>query len=540
MSDEIAHLPAWVRRRDGSQVPFEPDRICQSLYLSAESLGMGSAFLIRELTDAVLHFLSQNPFDGIPSSAEIAVEVEKIVREVGHPLLAQRYAEMQRTPSNPTSPPTSSTASLDHDTPARYIHECLAEYAARTIFSRDVTAAAREGLLRLGGLEAPASLASLVLETPRFAELPWWLALEDWRTSGGGRWIVESPEWLCTPQMHPALTPHLCERLLSLPTLAQREVELHLNIAEPPAWSPGRMMSPLFSASDEDGAQHERSNFLDGLLERWRSLQTPRMPSVVWHVNGRSFRDDTERRQLHALVRLATQGRAIRFAFDRPGTPISLAGGLDRRCPGSLLSVELELASLAAQPDVGQDGATLLKKLPSLARIAVSAAHQKREYLRRLPLTSPLKRRFLIERAAGSIVPNGLDEAVRAITGASLLQSPLSLDFALKVVATLKDTLQKAGRSINLDLRLDIPADARIAPALAEPPAGLQKEIIQAGKLHACAGAGVAALFVQETKPEDLVELLSFALHSTAVVGLQYLPAAARVQQGEFPTETDA
>ena len=74
-----------------------------------------------------------------------------------------------------------------------------------------------------------------MLETARLAELPWWLALDDWRAAGGARWIVESPEWLCTPQMHPALTPHLCKRLLSLPTLGERKVELHLNIAEPPS-----------------------------------------------------------------------------------------------------------------------------------------------------------------------------------------------------------------------------------------------------------------------------------------------------------------
>src|SRR5438309_124343 len=95
VSDEIAHLPAWVRRKDGSQVPFESDRICQALFVAAESLGQASAFLIRELTDVVLHFLAREPFDSIPTTAQIAAEVEKIVREVGQPALALRYAELQ-------------------------------------------------------------------------------------------------------------------------------------------------------------------------------------------------------------------------------------------------------------------------------------------------------------------------------------------------------------------------------------------------------------------------------------------------------------
>src|ERR1700688_1948035 len=79
VSDEIASLPAWVRRRDGSQMPVDADRICQSLYAAAESLGTPSSFLTRELTDVVLHFLAKDPFTGIPRTSEIAEQVEKVV-----------------------------------------------------------------------------------------------------------------------------------------------------------------------------------------------------------------------------------------------------------------------------------------------------------------------------------------------------------------------------------------------------------------------------------------------------------------------------
>ena len=157
-----------------------------------------------------------------------------------------------------------------------------------------------------------------------------------------------------------------------------------------------------------------------------------------------------------------------------------MAEGLDRKCPGVLLEVGLDLPALAHRAEVGRDAVTLLKKLPSLARIAVSAAGQKRQYLRRLPEASPLKRRFLIARSAAVVVPLGLDEAVLHITGESLLKSPLSLDFALKILQTLKDALHESGRSINFDLRLDstaLPfADATIAP---------KKQLEVAGKLHA-------------------------------------------------------
>src|ERR1043166_10243646 len=97
-----------------------------------------------------------------------------------------------------------------------------------------------EGLLHVNGLNAPESLPSLVLDAARFADMPWWPALAEWRACGGGRWIVESPEWLCVGHTHPSFTPHLCEHLLSLPTVAERDIELHLNIAEPPLWQIGR------------------------------------------------------------------------------------------------------------------------------------------------------------------------------------------------------------------------------------------------------------------------------------------------------------
>lgn len=539
MPDEIAHLPAWVRRRDGSQVPFEADRICQSLFAAAEALGTPSAFLIRELTDVVLHFLAKDPFDGIPSTSQIAAEVEKIVREVGQPSLALRYAEMQQRPEAAAEVVERRIAVACAESPNQFVNDCLEAYALQAIFSRDVAGAAREGLLRLGGLAAPAALSSLVLETARLAELPWWLALDDWRASGGTRWIVESPEWLCTPQMHPALTPHLCERLLALPTLAERAVELHLNIADAPSWSPAPAVSPLFAPSEAEGSFSERSNFLDGLLERWKTLDAPRTPAIAWHVHEGTFRDDAERRHLLSMIRLALQRRPVRFVFDRPRTPIALAEGLDRKSPGVLLEVGLDLAALAERSEVARDGATLLKKLPSLAHLAVSAAAQKRDYLRKLPKTSPLKRRFLIERAAGTIVPIGLNAVVHTITGASVAQSPLSLDFALQIVGTLKNVLQQASRSINLDLRLDDSAEALgEATATEDAATPLEAQLEAAGKLHLRAGAGTLALVVPDdaaVNEDRLLSLLEAAWHKTGVVRLHLRRAGTTLAQGELP-----
>jgi hypothetical protein len=532
VADQIGHLPVWVRRRDGSQVPFEADRICQSLYAAAESLGAASAFLMRELTDVVLHFLAQEDFDAVPTTAQISEQVEKIVREVGQPALARRYAELQRQTGVTETAGGKRIALAWPNSAENLVRDCLRAYAFRAVFARDVAAAVKEGLLHLDGLESPASLASAVLETSRLTELPWWPALDDWRAVAGQRWIVDSPESLCTPRMHPALTPHLCERLLSLPTMGQREVELHLNVAA--ATAPQE--SSLFTAADaEEPSRQEQSNFLDGLLERWKVLPAARLPAIAWHLHERSFHDEAQRRQLHDLLRQALLGKAIRFVFDRPRSAVALAEGLDRKCPGVLLEVGLDLAALAARPEVKRDGATMLKKLPSLARMAVSAARQKRQYLRAQPETAPLKRHFLIERAAAVVAPLGLDEAVRSLTGESLARSPLALDFALRILHTLKTTLHDAGRSILLDLRLDgtalSPVDWTLTP---------QKQLDIAGKLHARAGAGAMTLLLGEenhANAETLGQLLQWAWSATSVVRVQLQGAGSTLQQGELPIE---
>jgi hypothetical protein len=226
------------------------------------------------------------------------------------------------------------------------------------------------------------------------------------------------------------------------------------------------------------------------------------------------------------------QGKAIRFVFDRPRAPVVLAEGLERRSPGVLLEVGLDLPALAERLETPRDGAAFLKKVPSLARMAVSAAAQKRQYLRDLPEASPLKHGFLIERATAAVVPLGLEEAVHRITGTSLARSPQALEFALRVLHALKSTLDEAGRGINLDLRLDgeslSAADVAVLPQL---------QLDHAGKLHARAGAGTATLLLDADAAADipaLIDRLDHVWASTSIVRLQLQRSGATVRQGEL------
>src|SRR5205807_5391990 len=88
--------PAWVYKRDGRLVPFEADKISRSLFAATESLGQPDAFLARELTDGVVHFLTTEAEGSTPSTAQIGELVVKVVRELGQPSLAEAFAKHGR------------------------------------------------------------------------------------------------------------------------------------------------------------------------------------------------------------------------------------------------------------------------------------------------------------------------------------------------------------------------------------------------------------------------------------------------------------
>src|SRR5580692_7314213 len=85
-------LPSSIQTSDGRVVPFEPDRISRSLFAATELMGTPNAFLARELTDSVLHFISLEA-DGPLTTSDLADIVVKVVRELGYPAIARVYEE---------------------------------------------------------------------------------------------------------------------------------------------------------------------------------------------------------------------------------------------------------------------------------------------------------------------------------------------------------------------------------------------------------------------------------------------------------------
>src|SRR5260370_32812241 len=121
---EEAAPPRMVRKRDGSLAPFDADKISRALFAAAEGLGRPDPFLVRELTDGVVHFLAAESDGETPTTEQVGEVVVKVVRELGRPDLAEAFAahgrrRVRRTaaPAAPPAAPAELTLRLAAATP---------------------------------------------------------------------------------------------------------------------------------------------------------------------------------------------------------------------------------------------------------------------------------------------------------------------------------------------------------------------------------------------------------------------------------------
>src|SRR5262249_21957572 len=149
-----------------------------------------------------------------------------------------------------------------------------------------------------------------------------------------------------------------------------------------------------------------------------------------WHLGARDLAPENEAR-LFAAARAACEGKQIAFVFDRPRQPVALGEGLSRKQTAVLMVVGLHLPRLLdimARRSPGEPpelAARITKKCGSLARLALSAAAQKREFLRRHDRGQPgPNRAFLLERARLVVAPVGLESVSRSLHGAALCARP--------------------------------------------------------------------------------------------------------------------
>ncbi len=546
--------PAWVSKRNGRLVPFEPDRISRSLFAATESLGKPDAFLARELADGVVHFLASEAEDTPPTTEHIEETVIKVVRELGHPALAQAYAASasngHAAPDIPLVPdgdrsrhPGVAGQLVLHfgkDTPlADVLLECRRGYALHAIFTRDLVAAHADGLLKLTRLEQPDVLAGCVLGLPLRAGIALGAGIQEVSRLAGQFVAVDSPEYFLAEHGAKGVEQWGRELRQGL-RQSQLEAVVNLNSAVAPPWAGELADGPLFAAQRHNAHPDQRTLVAELLAE---ALLNDGRIRVDWHLGARDFAP-ASRERLRRFARRALEGAALGFVFDRPRRPIPLAEAMDRQHPALLLGIGLNLPRLAEQPGAAQPE-PFLRKLGSLGRLALSAAVQKRQYLRRLdrdrPAAGPddpaVTSAFLLDRARLLAVPIGLETVVRRFVGNGLCASDEALTIGCQIIGRLREALAQDGQSVHLQTCVDGPWAFAVEQSSGWPEdidaAGLtawdataptHAQLRAASGLHAISQTGTVALFVPEgTAPDKVIESLRMAWQQTEVVRIRLI-----------------
>src|SRR5437016_5736609 len=168
ISPHSAPPPAWVRKRDGRLVPFEADRICRALFAASERCGKPDAFLARELADVAVHFLAEETEGTTPTTEQVREVVVKVLRELKQLPLASAFEDRKqaRHGNSPDREHRTEDVVLRFAptaAPGEVRDSCLRAYTLQTLFTRELAAAQRDGLIALDGLETPESLHAVAV-----------------------------------------------------------------------------------------------------------------------------------------------------------------------------------------------------------------------------------------------------------------------------------------------------------------------------------------------------------------------------------------
>jgi len=516
--------------------PFDPDEICQAIFAATEQLRRPNAFLAREMTESVLHFVTHDFGASTPTTTQLAELLDKVLRELGHAALAQVMQERGEAIDDAAKEPDREekqpvidrTASL----PA-YLSQWRRQFSLQVVHSRDLEAAQDEGWLTLIGLDHPSELEGGVVDWPSSDGRSLLSAILEAQRRFGGFLVLDGPE-------------HALARASdSRRALAEFVRDLHdgwlatglpliinLNAAQPPAWAQPPGDGPLFgggSAPSVD-SQSMMVPLFDAILETLGTAANAGSVRIDWHFGERDFASG----HLQQVLDRALAGLPISFVLDRPHAPVALAEGLDRRHPVALQAAGLHLGPLADKQGIEGQVEPFLQNLLHLTRMAVSAGAQKRQFLRRAE-ERDLQRGFLLDRARLTVIPVGLPAVVERLTGQTIASGKQGLTLARKIVERLSECLREAGHMANLEAVLDGPwwtaRQPGTGPLLVSPhlvgltcadfSATAEDQLRAAGVLHKIAGAGTVTLLAtrgRDLDVEQLADLLHFALRKTDLV----------------------
>ncbi|HKB01624.1 MAG TPA: hypothetical protein VKD90_05360 [Gemmataceae bacterium] len=487
-------LPELVRLPDGRTEPFEPERIARSLFAAGERLGRANAFLARELTDSVLHFLATPGAGPVTTPVQVAEVVGKVVRELGHPGLALAYEERSATRasarrSGVDPEPRVVPDWLNSSLPPAAIHVAIAReqlraFSLAALVPPDLLSAHEEGLLQLTGLEHPRELDGLVTHLPPGGLLD---AVTAARDVTGGLVAVDGPEFDLAPlEGHASV---LAETFLRATRLAADalglRVLLNLNIGTlPPRMA--EASGPLFRAASDVSADRRRE-IAEALADRASEVTF----DVWWHVSA----DGIDAPLPHGVVKR----RHTFVVVDRPRDPVILGPGIDRQTPAALVRVGINLARLVEMmggPPV--DPEVFLRKVGSLTRFAKTAGHVKLDLLRRYG-RPPVRAAFLLDRARLVLVPTELE-----VAACSTAQSPV--EFARLVLRAVR-TAAETDRPRVMPVRVEPTLGAEFWDAVIGPAPPVRHQVRVGSQVLAVTGAGCLDLVHPERPPFTTSEI---------------------------------
>lgn len=358
----------FVRQPDGTREPFEPERITRRLFAVAKRLNMADPFLTRELTESIVHFLETDSASSTITTNDIADTVVRVVRELGYPVLSTAYEQRERTIIAKALP------SLGTDRLARRHALGRAsdrDFSLTKLFPNELVTAHQDGLITIGGLDAPMELAGRV-----------------GTTFGAG-------EYLADVRTHIADAGTYISELRQLAHVHDVRVGSHCRL---PINHTVSRTGNLFPS--------ESSPHADDLRAFIRDTSAVLDPTITWYWHL-AVNDIDE--QLTPVFPTITHGE---FVVDQPKRPAWLGPGLSEHIEGALITVQIHLLKLVEMLGGWPvDANVLCAKAAALARFAKTAGHVKQDWLRKHG-DDRLRAAFLLERAPVVIVPHGLADLI--------------------------------------------------------------------------------------------------------------------------------
>ena len=438
------------------------------------------------------------------------------------------------------------------------------DFSLEEVVAPDVADAERRGLVRLSGIESPATLAATCVDCtdlvrssrdPRESIAQFGARLAAAVETSSIQVAIDGVEAWLTSVAGPNDTPgalveqfwhELCSRVRHRPIECVLNFYGGLPAGDQRVWGAG----PLFSEPPVSAQREFAGAVCQEVLDRverdacdWPSLRSD------WHWSADN--DPVQLALWPRVTRLIADGLAVAVVFDRG--IVSLGAGLRRI--GERVRPVLDYAGLNL-PLVWRDAGSprsvtaIDDVLRRSVELALHGALQRREFIRRLPTSARLDG---LDQAILAIYPIGLDWTVAQLTGKSFAEDDGSLRLAETIVRQLRAASEREARHFSLAVVVDHPTAPRsdelgaahggephgaadfagMTPSSAT--VGVRRHIFAAGRLHEAAMAGT---LVCRQRPDQLQDpdwlnaTLEWAGINSQLIRLQLVADRPATSQG--------